>query len=90
MNTTPKFIGFGALIMGAIATASGETSTQPAGIDGQWDAALLNNGPDIPFRLDITGSGPTLSENPVVSTADNTLSSYNRDLQAAAHSATAN
>ncbi|MGC4072262.1 MAG: TlpA disulfide reductase family protein, partial [Nibricoccus sp.] len=25
-----------------------------------WDAALLNNGPDIPFRLDISGSGPTL------------------------------
>src|SRR3977135_3403636 len=29
-------------------------------IDGRWDAALLNNGPAVPFRLDISGSGPTL------------------------------
>src|ERR1700728_4698315 len=29
-------------------------------IDGRWDAALVNNGPAVPFRLDITGAGPTL------------------------------
>jgi thiol-disulfide isomerase/thioredoxin len=38
-------------------------ATQPAAadsVDGRWDAALLNNGPAVPFRLDISGSGPTL------------------------------
>jgi thiol-disulfide isomerase/thioredoxin len=29
-------------------------------LDGRWDASLLNNGPAVPFRLDISGSGPTL------------------------------
>ena len=29
-------------------------------IDGRWDASLVNNGPMVPFRLDIAGSGPTL------------------------------
>lgn len=29
-------------------------------IDGRWDASLTNNGPAVPFRLDIAGSGPTL------------------------------
>ncbi len=27
---------------------------------GRWDATLVDNGPDIPFRLDISGTGPTL------------------------------
>jgi thiol-disulfide isomerase/thioredoxin len=38
-------------------------AAQPAAadsVDGRWDAALLNNGPAVPFRLDISGSGPTL------------------------------
>jgi len=35
-------------------TASAES------LDGRWDAALLNNGPAVPFRLDISGAGPTL------------------------------
>jgi thiol-disulfide isomerase/thioredoxin len=29
-------------------------------VDGRWDASLVNNGPTVPFRLDISGSGPTL------------------------------
>ena len=29
-------------------------------IDGRWDAALVNNGPTVPFRLDIAGSGLSL------------------------------
>jgi len=47
-------IGFGA----AIATAQ---STNTAGsVDGRWNASLIENGMVIPFRLDISGSGPTL------------------------------
>jgi thiol-disulfide isomerase/thioredoxin len=30
------------------------------GIDGRWDASLNNHGTVIPFRIDISGSGPTL------------------------------
>ena len=29
-------------------------------IDGRWDAILDNHGTQIPFRLDISGSGPSL------------------------------
>jgi thiol-disulfide isomerase/thioredoxin len=29
-------------------------------IDGRWDAALVANGPDVPFRLDLSGAGATL------------------------------
>lgn len=29
-------------------------------IDGRWDAVLNNHGTQIPFRLDISGSGPSL------------------------------
>ena len=32
----------------------------PAAITGRWDAALTDNGPPIPFRLDISGSGAKL------------------------------
>jgi thiol-disulfide isomerase/thioredoxin len=32
----------------------------PAAITGRWDAALTDNGPPIPFRLDIAGSGAKL------------------------------
>jgi thiol-disulfide isomerase/thioredoxin len=38
------------------------SAAQPsdAVLDGRWDAALINNGPAVPFRLDISGAGPTL------------------------------
>ena len=44
----------GQVTIAGIATAPDDTIT------GRWDAALLNNGPPVPFRLDISGSGPTL------------------------------
>jgi len=40
----------------AIAQSADATNS----IDGQWDASLDNHGLKIPFRLDISGSGPTL------------------------------
>jgi thiol-disulfide isomerase/thioredoxin len=39
----------------AIAQSNGAES-----IDGRWDASLNNHGTIVPFRLDISGSGPTL------------------------------
>jgi thiol-disulfide isomerase/thioredoxin len=41
---------------------SATVGAAPAGdsIDGRWDASLLNNGPAVPFRLDISGEGSTL------------------------------
>jgi thiol-disulfide isomerase/thioredoxin len=60
MKTLPKYLGLGALLTAVIATASAKEATSSPSIAGRWDAALLNNGPDIAFRLDISGAGPTL------------------------------
>jgi hypothetical protein len=46
-------------IFGASAAVA-QSSNADLPIDGRWDASLLNNGPAVPFRLDIAGSGPTL------------------------------
>ena len=55
MKTSLVRTTIGILLGGfGICVASAET------IDGRWDAALLNNGPAVPFRLDISGSGATL------------------------------
>lgn len=38
--------------------AAGAAETSDAAIDGRWDAALINNGPAVPFRLDISNTWP--------------------------------
>jgi thiol-disulfide isomerase/thioredoxin len=38
----------------------GQSTNTSESIDGRWDATLNNHGTQIPFRLDISGSGPTL------------------------------
>jgi len=48
--------GIGATIFQAPA----QNQTSPAAIDGRWDASLINHGNVIPFRLDISGTGPSL------------------------------
>jgi thiol-disulfide isomerase/thioredoxin len=40
--------------------AIAQSSNSQLPVDGRWDASLVNNGPAVPFRLDISGSGPTL------------------------------
>ena len=40
--------------------ASGAAALAGDKIQGQWDAQLTHNGINIPFRLDISGSGATL------------------------------
>jgi thiol-disulfide isomerase/thioredoxin len=41
-------------------SASAHAADSADAVDGRWDASLLNNGPAVPFRLDISGAGPTL------------------------------
>jgi thiol-disulfide isomerase/thioredoxin len=48
------FAGFGASI------AMAQSPSTAAALDGRWDATLNNHGVIIPFRIDISGSGPTL------------------------------
>jgi thiol-disulfide isomerase/thioredoxin len=45
---------------GVAISVAATSGSEAQAIDGRWDAALLNNGPAVPFRLDISGSGPTL------------------------------
>jgi len=40
--------------------AAAQSSKDALALDGRWDASLVNNGPTVPFRLDISGLGPTL------------------------------
>lgn len=52
----------GLLLIGGALPAAGVAGTAEPGqsLVGRWDAALLNNGPAVPFRLDIFGSGSSL------------------------------
>jgi thiol-disulfide isomerase/thioredoxin len=46
--------------LGASIAVAQTTNTATDAIDGRWDASLNNHGTVIPFRIDISGSGPTL------------------------------
>jgi thiol-disulfide isomerase/thioredoxin len=48
------FLSFG------LAIASAQSPGAADQLDGRWDASLNRDGTVIPFRLDISGSGPTL------------------------------
>jgi len=52
------FLGLTAVVVAFGATACWADSA--SSIDGRWDASLTINGVAIPFRLDISGDGPTL------------------------------
>ncbi len=45
---------------GGASVASAHSADAAQAVDGRWDASLLNNGPAVPFRIDISGAGPTL------------------------------
>ncbi len=51
-----------AAALAAVVASSGAAFAQDAGgnLNGRWDAALVRNGVEIPFRLDIKGDGETL------------------------------
>src|SRR5271154_861765 len=57
MKTSRKLISFTALILGFGATAARAESNP---LTGRWDATVTVNSAVIPFRLDISGEGPTL------------------------------
>jgi thiol-disulfide isomerase/thioredoxin len=42
-------------------TALAATSAGPEAVTGRWDAALTDNGPNVPFRLDISAKDATLT-----------------------------
>ena len=61
MKALMRTVGLAALLSsGGTVVAASASGTAADALDGRWDAALLNNGPAVPFRLDISGSGPTL------------------------------
>ncbi len=48
------FAGYGAAI------AMAQSTNRADSVDGRWNASLINGGSEIPFRLDISGSGQTV------------------------------
>jgi thiol-disulfide isomerase/thioredoxin len=61
MRTYIPSAGLAFILSGGLATiALAGAAVAADSIDGRWDASLLNNGPAVPFRLDISGTGPTL------------------------------
>jgi hypothetical protein len=61
MTTSSRVTAISIILFGSVAAVASNGAVVAAdSIDGRWDASLLNNGPAVPFRLDISGSGPTL------------------------------
>jgi len=58
MKTLVVAAGLAAAVTMTAVSSAAESSG--SAIDGRWDAALVDNGPSVPFRLDISGSGPSL------------------------------
>jgi hypothetical protein len=48
------------LVLAVPVAMAGNPAAEASSIVGRWDAALLNNGPAVPFRLDISAAGPDL------------------------------
>jgi thiol-disulfide isomerase/thioredoxin len=48
------------LMLASFGASAALAQTTSAAIDGRWDASLNNHGTIIPFRIDISGSGPSL------------------------------
>lgn len=61
MRTSLLSTGIGILLASSgVSIASANSADGAQALAGRWDAALLNNGPAVPFRLDLSGAGPTL------------------------------
>jgi thiol-disulfide isomerase/thioredoxin len=54
MNTLLQNAGLAVIAAGSMSAIAGEK------LDGRWDAQLVRGDNAIPFRLDLSGSGPTL------------------------------
>jgi thiol-disulfide isomerase/thioredoxin len=60
MKTFLKVAGHATLAIFGASIALAQSTNSAAAVDGRWDASLTSQGTVIPFRLDISGSGPTL------------------------------
>jgi thiol-disulfide isomerase/thioredoxin len=60
MNTSLKGAVLALMLAAGAASAPIAHAADAGAVDGRWDAVLTNNGPAVPFRLDISGAGPTL------------------------------
>jgi thiol-disulfide isomerase/thioredoxin len=58
LSFAAALVGFGGAIAMAQSTNTPRSVDRP--VDGRWDASLTKDGTVIPFRLDISGSGPTV------------------------------
>src|SRR5947209_4943007 len=56
---TLRRLGMAAAVIGAI-SASGAFAQDAKSLDGRWDATLDTKTGKVPFRLDISGQGPSL------------------------------
>jgi thiol-disulfide isomerase/thioredoxin len=60
MKTFIKIAALTSVLMSSAAAIAADAETGASAIDGRWDAVLTRNGTEIPFRLDIKGTGPDL------------------------------
>jgi thiol-disulfide isomerase/thioredoxin len=60
MRTISKVVGIATALAALSVPVWAQSTSGAESIDGRWDASLDNHGTQIPFRLDISGSGPTL------------------------------
>jgi thiol-disulfide isomerase/thioredoxin len=62
MKTSLKSAGLIVIALGSgVLAATAGSVPGPDAVTGRWDAALVDNGPAVPFRLDISGAGSTLT-----------------------------
>jgi len=52
--------GLAILLAGNVPFAAAGSAADAESISGRWDAVLLDNGPPVPFRLDLSGTGSSL------------------------------
>jgi thiol-disulfide isomerase/thioredoxin len=58
MRTLLKKAAFAVTFLGfVVALAAAQSTNTPDSVDGRWNARLIQNGMEIPFRLDISGAG---------------------------------
>ena len=60
MRTISKVVWIAAALAALSVPVWAQSTSGSESIDGRWDASLDNHGTQIPFRLDISGSGSTL------------------------------
>jgi len=60
MRALLKSVAIAAILGGGAIVAPSAQAQDATAVTGRWDAKLTSNGPDVPFRLDISDAGSTL------------------------------